>query len=182
MCESCDVESFLEHPACQQVGLGMTGFRRSGLPHVVNDLASYFGGTYVIGPISQCLLDFLYFVHARLIHRLVQGSNMVQQRLHLCRQGGLLRAGRGARSRAVAGSGFPENQSPTCAIELSALSSPRQAAHSSLGLKGWPGGGLGLRCEAQHAAIEAVSSPDGSGKQTDGIFGVPRRINRRCTA
>jgi len=33
-----------------------------GLLHVVKDLAGYLGGTYVIGSISQCLLDVLYFL------------------------------------------------------------------------------------------------------------------------
>jgi hypothetical protein len=99
---------FLEHPACQQVGLGMTGFRRSGLTHVVNDLAGYLGGTYVIGSIRQCLLDVLYFVQPRLIHRLVQGSNMVQEGLYPCHGGRLFRAGIGARSRAVRSSNHQE--------------------------------------------------------------------------
>jgi hypothetical protein len=56
----------------------MTGFRRSGLPHAVYDLAGYLGGTYVIGPIRQRLLDVLYFFPSRLIRRFrVRGDHLV---------------------------------------------------------------------------------------------------------
>jgi hypothetical protein len=37
---------------------------------------------YVTGSIRQCFLYVLYFVAPRLIHRFVQGSNMVQERLN----------------------------------------------------------------------------------------------------
>jgi hypothetical protein len=42
-----------------------------GLLHCVNDLAGYFGGTYVIGPVRQCLLDVRYLFSPLIIHRYV---------------------------------------------------------------------------------------------------------------
>jgi hypothetical protein len=51
--------------------VGSGTYESLGLPHAVDDLAGHLGSTYVIGSTSQCLLDVLYFVHPRLIHRFV---------------------------------------------------------------------------------------------------------------
>jgi hypothetical protein len=68
MCEAAIWGAATTH-RLPRVGSGI--YESLGLPHAVNDLAGHLGSTYVIGSISQCLLDVLYFVHTRLIHRFV---------------------------------------------------------------------------------------------------------------
>jgi hypothetical protein len=61
---------------------------------MVNYFAGDLGGAYVVGPIRHCFLDFRDLLHPRLIHRFVQGSDLVQEGLYLSREGRFLRGER----------------------------------------------------------------------------------------
>jgi len=117
-----------------------------GLLHVVKDLAGYLGGTYMIGPVRQRLLDVLYFVPSRLIHRVVHGSNMVQStsRLQVVTFSVTWAADR------IGSSWKPTRHG---AIELCPRSPRRQELHNWLDPQGWREGGIARQREAEKCWI-----------------------------